>query len=149
MEANSVEVADHVPRCRNPMKGGGPVIVVATFEFPAKKEGGGLEKSILSMYAGVWFRVLRTGRKVEFPPSFECARFGALFTSGFPLSKTFDDAFGSESDDEELEDDESVVEEDFGGRPSLGLSAIVASSLRYAGLVSAQARNSVRFDPSL
>ena len=51
---SSSDDADQDPRCRNPLNGGGPVVVIGSavvendFEFPAGNPGGGLEKS---MYA--------------------------------------------------------------------------------------------------
>ena len=72
-----------------PGEGGGPECLNASgavddeFEFPALYVGGGLEKSMLSMYAGLAFLVVRVGR---FPPFFEMMRFGDSFE--FPLFKT-------------------------------------------------------------
>ena len=54
ISSSSLDDADHEPLCRNPLKGGGPVVVLGSarvvdeFKFPAKKPGGGFEKSIVS-----------------------------------------------------------------------------------------------------
>ena len=81
--------ADQYGLVGKPCDGGGPEImkgsgaVVDEFEFPARNVGGGLEKSMLSMYAGLAFLVVRVGC---FPPFFEMMRFGDSFE--FPLFKT-------------------------------------------------------------